>query len=65
MLILVGKYDVLNLKGWKLIVEVDWNEIYFEKEIWVRVDLYVVEFLKFEGVLKKFKEILEEIREFC
>lgn len=59
-----GKYDVLNPKGRKPIAEVDWNKTNFEKEIRARVDLYVVEFLKSEGVLKKFKEISEEIREF-
>lgn len=59
-----GKYNVLNPTGRKPIAEVNWNKTDFEKEIWTRVDLYVVEFLKSEGVLKKFTEITEEIREF-
>lgn len=45
MLIFGGKNDILNLIGWIWIDKVDWYENNFEKEISVRVDLYVVEYL--------------------
>lgn len=59
-----GKYTILNPRGRKPIAEVNWNKTNFEKEIRVRVDLYVVEFLQSRDVLEKFKEIAEEIKEF-
>lgn len=48
-----GKYDVLNPSGRKPIDKVDWNRTDFEKEISARVDLYVVEYLQSNRVLKK------------
>lgn len=59
-----GKYDVLNPSGRKPIDKVDWNRTDFEKEISARVDLYVVEYLQSNRVLKKFKKIAEEINDF-
>lgn len=45
MLIDVGRDKILNFLGCIFIIKVDWNKMDFEKEIEVRVDLYVENYL--------------------
>lgn len=53
MLIEKGKYRILNLVGWRFIVDIDWNKINFEGRIKFRVDLYVKNFLLFNVVVSR------------
>lgn len=61
----VGKEKVLNPPNRTPIAEVNWGTVDFEKEIEVRVDLYVEKYLQSDGVLKIYENIQIEIDTFC
>lgn len=64
MLLKEGKKEILNELNCKFIDEVNWNVIDFNWEIKRRIDLYVVEYLKFDDVLNRFKNLVEDIKKF-
>lgn len=57
MLIDEGKNKILNLVGWVFINNMNWNKVDFEVKIKFRIDLYVKDFLKFDVVLNRYKNI--------
>lgn len=59
-----GKEKVLNPPNRTKIAYVNWGTTDFEKEIAVRVDLYVEMYLQSDGVLQRYKNIKIEINEF-
>lgn len=61
----VGKEKVLNPPNRTRIADVNWGTVDFEKEIEVRVDLYVEKYLQSDGVLKIYENIQIEIDTFC
>lgn len=61
----VGKEKVLNPPNRTPIADVNWGTVDFEKEIEVRVDLYVEKYLQSDGVLKIYENIQIEIDTFC
>lgn len=65
MLTNAGKQKVLNPTDRTPIADVNWSTTDFEKEIELRVDLYVEKFLKSDGVLKRYECIQLEIKTFC
>lgn len=64
MLLKEGKKEILNELNCKFIYEVNWNVIDFNWEIKRRIDLYVVEYLKFDDVFNRFKNLVEDIKKF-
>lgn len=64
MLIDVGKEKILNFLGYIFILKVDWSKIDFEKEIILRIDLYVEIYLKFDVVMEKYDDIKKVVNLF-
>lgn len=60
-----GKKKVLNPPNRTPIAYVNWSTVKFEKEIEVRVDLYVEKYLQSDGVLNRYESIQTEINTFC
>lgn len=65
MLTDAGRQRVLNPPERTPIADVNWGTIDFEKEIEVRVDLYVENYLNSDGVFKRYECIQREINTFC
>lgn len=59
-----GKNSILNPAGRVSIAKVNWNKTNFEGRIKCRVDLFVKQFLQSDSVVKKYENIVNEIKTF-